>query len=193
MVPLLPARLEGDGIVLRRWLVSDAETIARAVAESLEHLRPWMDWIAYEPLSLAQRRAMIRQWSKGDDVLVGIFRDGQVVGSAGLHRRIGPGGLEIGYWVHPAHTRRGFATSAARLLADAALSLPAITHVEIHHDKANTASAGVPAKLGFELIGETPDRIEAPAEVGIECVWRMDRQRWERLRALPLAPHDPVR
>lgn len=45
--------------------------------------------------------------------------------------RIGPGGLETGYWVHQAHTRRGLATAAAAALTDAALALPGIDRVEI--------------------------------------------------------------
>ena len=55
---------------------------------------------------------------------------------------------------------------------------PEITHVEIHHDKTNVASAGVPRKLGFAFIGEFPDDAKAPAETGISCHWRMDRERW---------------
>ncbi|HET8979995.1 MAG TPA: hypothetical protein VFN87_17705 [Solirubrobacteraceae bacterium] len=42
-----------------------------------------------------------------------------------------------------------------------------MTHVEIHNDKANTARAGVPRKLGFILIDERPDTPSAPAEIGI--------------------------
>jgi RimJ/RimL family protein N-acetyltransferase len=111
-------------------------------------------------------------------VVLGVFLDGQVVGGCGLHRRLGPAGLEIGYWIHPSFLRRGLATSAARLLTGAAFTLPETTHVEIHHDKANEASGGVPRKLGFAFIGEQPDTPEAPGEVGIECRWRMTRERW---------------
>ena len=87
--------------------------------------------------------------------------------------------FELGYWVHPSFARRGLATSAARQLTGAALALHGITHVEIHHDKANVASAGVPRRLGYWLLGEVPDQIQAPCEIGIECQWRMDRERWD--------------
>ena len=107
-------------------------------------------------------------------------------GGCGLHRRIAHDGLELGYWIHPHFTRRGLATGAARLLTDAALMLSGITHVEIHHDKANVASAGVPRNLGFRLLGEVPREIEAPGEIGVECRWRMDRARWA-----PPAPGQP--
>ena len=53
-------------------------------------------------------------WTSGSGYEYGIFLpDGALVGGCGLHRRIGPSALEIGYWVHVAHTRRGIATASA--------------------------------------------------------------------------------
>jgi ribosomal-protein-serine acetyltransferase len=183
----LPDRIEGPGgLVLRTWTIGDAESLAQAVAESAEHLRPWMGWIAQEPLPLERRRARIeeweRDWADGGDAFLGVFVHDRIAGGGGLHRRIAPDGLELGYWIHPAFLRRGLATSAARLMTSAALARPEFSHVEIHHDRANVASAGVPRKLGFAFMGEQPDEPEAPAEVGIEWRWRMDRERWAEPR-----------
>jgi RimJ/RimL family protein N-acetyltransferase len=184
----LPGRIEGsDGLLVRAWTPADAVGLGRAVTESAEHLRPWMPWIAQEPLALEARRARIEAWERdragGGDAYLGVFVDGRIAGGGGLHRRIAPDGLELGYWIHPSFVRPGLATRAAALMTGAALARPEITHVEIHHDKANVASAGVPRKLGFELIGEAPDEPEAPGEVGIEWVWRMGRARWSELGA----------
>jgi RimJ/RimL family protein N-acetyltransferase len=74
--------------------------------------------------------------------------------------------------------RRGVATTAARLLTDAALTFPGIAHVEIHHDKMNRASGGVPRKLGYRFIGEIPHEPVAPAEVGVSYRWRMTAAEW---------------
>jgi hypothetical protein len=76
---MLPERLESaDGLLLRRWVASDAETLARAVAENTNHLRPWMPWVAEEPLPLERRREMIdqweREWLQGGDVVTGSER-----------------------------------------------------------------------------------------------------------------------
>ena len=101
-----------------------------------------------------------------------------MVGSCGLHRRVGPGGYEIGYWVHGAHTRHGYATAAVVALTSLAVSQPGITFVEIHHDRANVASAAVPRKLGFELFGEARVERRTPAESGVTLVWRMSRDHW---------------
>jgi RimJ/RimL family protein N-acetyltransferase len=182
---ILPEHLEGYGVTLRRWRPEDADVLHNAVLESVEHLRPWMEWASHEPLSLEQRRTMLegweRDWRAGGDVAYGIYVDGKsVAGGCGLHHRAGPDTLEIGYWTHPAFLRRGIATATSRLLTDTAFSIPGIDAVEIHHDQANRRSRGVPQGLGYEFVGETPDERVAPAEVGIDCTWRMTRRAWRR-------------
>jgi hypothetical protein len=75
--------------------------LGRAIAESAEHLRPWMAWVDEEPLPLDRRRARIEAWERGR------------------------------------------------------------------------------ARGGDVLLGERPDEPEAPAELGIEWRWRMDRASWQ--------------
>jgi len=78
-------------------------------------------------------------------------------------------GLEIGYWVHAAHTRRGHASAAAAALTTVAFTLPGIEIVEIHHDRANLASEGVPRKLGsawWAIARAQPPRQPSPAPSG---------------------------
>ena len=170
----------GGGLGLRRWRPSDAEAQSLAIAESREHLLPWMPWAGRA--TVEERRATLArwewEWDAGGDLVYGLFLGPLVVGGSGLHRRIGPTGLEIGYWMHAAHTRRGYATAAAAALTTLAFSLPRITVVEIHHDRANRASEGVPRKLGFTLVEEYPRAPVAPAESGTFRLWRMTRDRW---------------
>ncbi len=152
----LPSSVETKRLVLRCWTVDDAEALATAITESLEHLRPWMPWAAFEPLPIEERRALItrwdQEWEAGGDVVLGVFLDGTPIGGTGLHRRIGPDGLEIGYWIHADHTRQGYATEVAAALTDLAFTVDGITRVEIHHDQANVASQGVPRTLGYEYV-----------------------------------------
>ena len=169
-------------LVLRAWEETDAEALALAIGESLDHLRPFLPWIAHEPMTLDARLALIASWATdratGGDEVCGAFLDGAIVGGSGLHKRLGPGGLEIGYWVHKDYLRRGIATTASRRLTDAAFARPYIDRVEIHHDAANIASAGVPKALGYTLIGAEPRPIQAPAETGVHCIWRITRAEW---------------
>jgi len=174
----LPDRIEADGLLLRRWTVDDAEALGRLVTENAEHLRPWMPWMAEEPKTLAERIALIRrweeEWSAGGDVVLAVVRGGELAGSCGMHRRIGSGGVELGYWIALPHVRQGVATATATALTETALALPRIDRVEIHHDTNNRASAGIPAKLGFELVGEEAG-LSSPAGSGVESVWRTTR------------------
>jgi ribosomal-protein-serine acetyltransferase len=178
----LPDTMTAPRLTLRQWGAADAASLSAAVTESLDHLRPWMPWISSEPLSPQDRLGLINQWqaewAEGGDVVIGVLLDDVVVGSAGLHRRRGPSILEIGYWVHRAHIRKGYATEIARALTSAAFTVPGIDRVEIHHDKANIASSGVPRNLGFTFAGETEDSVTSPGEVGIDCRWTIERHQW---------------
>ena len=172
-----PERLERDGVVLRRPREEDAEAIGAAVAASLEHLRPWMAWADDGATTPARRREHQDRcdsgWESGTDFAYVTVDpgDGSVVGAAGLHRRIGPRAIEIGYWVHVNHTRQGHATAAARALTDAAWTLPEVERVEIHCDEANVRSAAVPRRLGYRLDRIEEDDVTAPAETGRSMVW----------------------
>src|SRR2546423_12706881 len=118
----LPERMGTGDLLIRRWLVSDAEALERAIVDSAQHLRPWMAWMAEEPQTLEERRALIarweREWAQGGDAYLGVFVAGKVSGSCGLHRRPGPDVLGIGYWAHPALVRKGLATAGGPLLAE---------------------------------------------------------------------------
>jgi ribosomal-protein-serine acetyltransferase len=96
------------------------------VAESTEHLRPWMAWIADEPLALERRRAMIaewdRDWSQGGDIVMGVFaEDGRIAGGCGLCESPGDLGIEWRWRMANGGWREGpdpaparFATAAGR-------------------------------------------------------------------------------
>lgn len=188
-LPVLPAAIEGPRLFLRRWQTGDAAQLSLAVERNLEHLRPWMPWVAEEPLDIAERVRLIASWEQdwlaGGDVVFGVFADDQILGGCGLHRRRGPTGLEIGYWVDKDHLRQGIGVEIARLLTTAALAVDGVTFVEIHHDKANIASAGIARRLGYRYLGETADNVSAPAEVGIDCGWRMHSASWARRSVAP--------
>jgi RimJ/RimL family protein N-acetyltransferase len=176
--PARPPEVINAGVVyLRRLVVDDAAALAEAVAESLDHLRPWMPW-ATPQAARADGQVQFLQdttlgWERGTDCIYGMRAadDPGIRGAIGLHRRIGPGAIEIGYWVHVAHGGRGLARLAAEAVTAAALALPDIERVEIHTDEANVRSASIPPKLGYRL-----DRVEgrepqALSETGRMQIW----------------------
>jgi RimJ/RimL family protein N-acetyltransferase len=181
---IAPEEVERDGVILRRLTADDAPAVSRAATESLEHLRPWMPWATPEGTSLETQRERLlgpaTLWNSGSGYEYGIFLpDRTLVGGCGLHRRIGPSALEIGYWVHVDHTRRGIATACAGALTAVGFGLRGIEHMEIHCDEANVASAAVPPKLGYRLTGRVDHDPEAPGEVGSRLIWVLYRREWE--------------
>ncbi len=166
--------------MLRRWRSDDVDSLQRAVAESLKELRAWLVWASPDRAAQASfLEATAAGWEQGERFEYAIEdREGNLLGSVGMMRRIGPGGLEIGYWVHSAQTRRGIAKRAAAALTAAAFELPWVDHVEIHHDKENLASGAVPAGLGFQMVQEIYKPPLADADSGRDLIWRITRDEY---------------
>jgi ribosomal-protein-serine acetyltransferase len=169
--------IERGAVTLRRYRPDDLEAVFSAVTESLDHLRPWMPWAAdYTRQSAAEFLAKsARDWAAGAEYNYAIITGGALAGGCGLMASIGPGGLEIGYWVHRAYTRRGLATAASAALVEQAFLLPRVDRVEIVTDELNVASGGVPRKLGFTEVGRRPIEPTSAQGTGIGVVWRLVR------------------
>lgn len=185
----LPDEVRTPRLVLRVWRDQDIESFDRVVRDNLDHLRPWMPWIAAEPLGPSGRQRVLdlfrRERDELGDVAYGVFLDGEPIGSTGLRTRRGPGSLEIGYWIDHRHLRRGYATELSAVLTDLALAQPGIDRVEIHHDRANEISRRVPERLGYRFVGEQvdgPDDPHAPAMEGVDCTWSIDAETWRAVR-----------
>ena len=174
-----PEILVGTRLVLRRSVVADAEALTAALAANLDHLRPWLGWAsAPDAVSVDAQRSRLRglRWQTGEEwaYLLRDPEDDRIVGGCGLMPRRGPGRLEIGYWVDVAHTGRGLATEAARLLTGAARRIDGIDRVWILTDEANVRSAAVPRRLGYVLDHVGDDGLDAPADTGRTQWWRHD-------------------
>ncbi len=122
-----------------------------------EHIGRWIPPALDEPTDLdaiALRLERFRaEFDAGISFVYAIFdvAETEVRGGIGLMPRLGPGALEIGYWVHVDHVGRGLATEATRALTSVALALPQVERIEIHCDPANVPSAAVPRRLGYRL------------------------------------------
>lgn len=151
----LAYRVETERLVLRCWSPADAPLLSDAIESSLEHLRPWMLWAQQEPKTREDRIQLLRtfrsHFDSDQDFAYGIFSadEAEVIGSTGLHPRIGAGAREIGYWIRAQRIGRGYATEAASALVRVAFELDRVARLEIRCDPANAASAAVARKLGF--------------------------------------------
>jgi RimJ/RimL family protein N-acetyltransferase len=150
-----PYRIETDRLVLRCWEPRDAPLVHAAIDSSREHLRPWMPWVTDEPepveVELERLRAFRAQFDRDDDWIYGIFSadESRSVGGTGLHPRVGPGGLEIGYFIAADALKQGYATEVAAALTRIGIELCDADRIEIRIDPANEASLPIPRKLGF--------------------------------------------
>jgi len=153
--PPPPYRIETERLVIRCYEPRDAPLLKDAVDTSLEHLLAWMPWARDEPQTLDEKVQLIKlfrsDFDRNDNFAYGIFSvdDAEQLGGTGLHPRIGPGGLEIGYFVRASATRQGFATESSAALTRIGFEVCGADRIEIRIDPRNQASFGVPRKLGF--------------------------------------------
>jgi RimJ/RimL family protein N-acetyltransferase len=153
--PPAPYRIETERLVVRCYEPRDAPLLKEAIDSSLDHLRPWMPWAYKEPQTLEEKLDLIKHFranfDSGDNFTCGIFNadETEVLGGTGLHPRIGPGGLEIGYWIRASATRKGFVTESSTALTRVGFEICDADRIEIRIEPGNEASAGVPRKLGF--------------------------------------------
>jgi ribosomal-protein-serine acetyltransferase len=175
----LPDHIDVPGLEVRTWRESDVPAMAQAIAENIEHLRPFLPWVAQEPMADEERAQMVSDWERdrlgGGDLVLGIFEGGQVVGGTGAHtnRTDAEDGIEIGYWLRADAQGRGLMTRVVGALTQVLLAHPGITHVEIRHDEANTRSAAIPPRCGYRLVGREERTAQAPGETGSGLVWRI--------------------
>ena len=106
--------------------------------------------------------------------------DGEIAGSTGLMARIGPRGLEIGYWVRPGVHPQGAGDRRCRCTCRRRrLRCPASSYVQIVHDELNVPSGGIPRKLGFTEIERRPLDHKPLGGTGMGVVWEITRHQWE--------------
>lgn len=183
-----PARLVTARLVVRAWQPEDAPLMREAIDASLAHLRPWMPWAVHEPLALEATIALLERFrddfAAGRDFPYGIFTrdEREVLGGTGLHPRIGPDAIEIGYWLRETATRRGYATEAVEALTRVALEDLGLSRVEIRCDPRNSASAAVPRRLGYRHVTTLEANALTPAGEP------RDTMVWERKAAEDASP-----
>ena len=183
----MPDVLEASPLILVRWRSEDVDEVLDAVRLSFRELQQWMPWAQTVPTA-DEQRAVFAEGNAAFDAGIEfqfVFREsatGVVVGGGGLHRRVAPGAVEIGYWVRTDRHNRGYATMAARVMTDAAFAhLGDVDRIEIHMDSANLASARVPEKLGYRLL-RTEKREKFAVATGEAFVWQTTRAEWTALQ-----------
>jgi len=153
--PRTAYRVETERLVLRCWSPADAPVLRAALDVCDAHLRPWIPFMKDEPRTLQQTTQWLRghraAFDSGSMYRYAVFdRDEKnLVGENMLMARVGPGGLEIGYWTHKDAAGHGYATEATCAMIRVAFDIEKARRVEIMCAPENRASASIPARLGF--------------------------------------------
>jgi RimJ/RimL family protein N-acetyltransferase len=172
-------RIVTPQLVIRCYHPADAPLLAASIAESLEHLLPWMPWAAAEPEPLDAKverlRHMRANFDLGHDFVYGTFnpQENRLLGGSGLHSRVGANALEIGYWIHKDFINRGYATETTAALTRVAFEINRVERVEIHCAVENVRSAAVPRKLGYCNEATLKKRSFANGHMCDQMVWSM--------------------
>ena len=186
----IPHRIVTERLTLRRYTADDAAEMSRVTLASKEHLVPFMPWARAEPLPPEERAALLdtlmAEFDEGRDFTMGIFlrEENVYVGGTGLHTRLGPGVLDIGYWIAHDQQGHGYVTEATLALTHVALDLAGAERVEIHHSPDNLASRSVPQRCGYSYDGRELTLMPGVPDVEPTDMWSATSQ---HLASEPLA------
>ena len=153
--------IRGEGLYLRYPRVADFPIWAKLRAESQEFLTPWEPVWADDELTRGAFRRRIKRYQKEtrqDSAYVFFVlreSDNALVGGCTISnvRRGATQCCTLGYWIGAPHARKGYMTSAVRLMCDFAFRHLGLHRVEAACLPHNTASIGLLRKCDFELEG----------------------------------------
>ncbi len=160
----IPARIDTPRLTLRIARLDEIESCARVIADSIDHLHPWMPWakgVHTNPASLAkfiaEQHLALDEPSAFKEIGLGVFlRDSDtLVGGTGIHDvRPETASAETGYWIARDRTGNGYAEEACRHVLSWAFRPQdqagmGLRRVRIYCSSANTPSARIPERLGL--------------------------------------------
>lgn len=167
LIPLFD-ELQGERVIVRPYREEDAAILQEAVAESRDHIRPWLPF-ADEHQTVDEARIWINgarsRWILRQSMNCAVIEAAtrRYLGGIGLHVHSWDiPSFEIGYWLRKSAEGHGYTTEAARLLTDFALDKLGAKRVEIQCDERNAHSAKVARRLGYVQEGRLRNDFQSP-------------------------------
>lgn len=164
--------LIGTGCIVRRFLVTDAASVASVANDR----RIWLQLrdLFPHPYQVADAERYIGRVASVDPPLsLVIIVDGRAAGGVGLqpmtdvNRRT----AEIGYWIGAAFWGRGIATEAVTLVTDWAFGAHGFLRIFAQPFARNVASRRVLEKAGYELEGTMRCSAVKDGEIRDQCMY----------------------
>ncbi len=147
----------GAGLVVRTYVMDDAEELFALVDANRDRLRPWMIW---EPTTetVEHTRTFIRSCLDSTDYEGnGLWRDGRLIGGIGLSLDTLANSGEIGYWLGEGHQGKGIVTRACERFFDFAFDELGLHRMELQAAVDNARSRAVAIRLGMREEGIARD------------------------------------
>ena len=164
----IPEAFETERLLIRAPQPGDGPEVNRAIRESFEALRIWMDWATQMP-TVEETEALCRRshahfLERSDLPLFFFLKAAQTcVGASGLHPRDwNVPRFEIGYWVRTSFQGQGFVTEAVRAITRFGFETVGANKIEIRCDPRNLSSRRVAERSGYQLEGELRNDKVAP-------------------------------
>ena len=153
---------------IRAYRSEDVQALYDAVSESISEVAPYETW-CHEGYTLDEASEYANWWIKAREQGFAFYyavedaTTGEFLGSCGLsgysaeHRH-----ASLGYWIRTTATRRGIATAAARLVAQAGFEDLGLIRIEVMAPVSNAASLRVAEKLGCTREGTLRSKLILP-------------------------------
>jgi len=157
-------KIETKRLIIRCYRTTDAVLLKKSIDESIDHLLPWLPWAKNEPETIQTKIERLRKYrgefDLGIDFTFGIFLKDEkaLIGSTGLHTRVGENAREIGYWIHANYTKKGYATETVKALTKVGFEIENLDRIETRCDPENVISQCIPQKLGYIYEGTLKNR-----------------------------------
>jgi RimJ/RimL family protein N-acetyltransferase len=167
LIPMFE-ELRGERVIVRPYREEDAAALQEAVAESREHIRPWLPFADDHQTvedSLSWINDQRARWILRENMNCAIvdMETGRYLGGTGLHpREWRIPAFEIGYWLRTSAEGKGYMSETVRLLTDFAFDKLGAQRVEIQCDELNERSAQVARRLGYKQEGLLRNEFTAP-------------------------------
>ena len=175
-------RHEGDAIHLERLVSAHAEAFAGMAAEASEVAGRWLGSDAVPDGLEATTRyieRLRRDWESGTrHGLVAVETEGGRLAGFGFLNSLNRRHLfaNVGYWVRPDASGRGYATSIARLLAPFGFNELGLARVEFVIEPDNVASKRVAEKAGAMCEGLLRCRLQVNGEAKDALMYSVVKQ-----------------
>ena len=180
----LPLVIETAHLKLRPWSTDDVEDIWPIVSDP--EFPKLMSWEAHKDKSqtLAWLDAASHVVASNEEVKWAIEHEGKAIGSIGFHeitwqiRAFRLDRAELGYWLSPAHQRKGFMTEAVQAIVRFGFETIGLHKIMINCMAENIASRRVIEKASFRWVGRSEDDVWRDGKWHAHLLYELTAPEW---------------